>query len=100
MQFADACFDVVLDKGSLDSLVGDGTESLLAATSYLSEVRARLDFKYQWMMLCKRRGSCLWFHATSARVYAIIRVVGVMLVFCWNWSRSNAFFEMVGSMHA
>lgn len=38
MQFADSCFDMVLDKGSLDVLMGEVTESSLPAISYLSEV--------------------------------------------------------------
>ncbi|XP_024401124.1 uncharacterized protein [Physcomitrium patens] len=39
LQFADACFDVVVDKGSLDALMGEVLDISLEATSYLSEVK-------------------------------------------------------------
>lgn len=44
VQFADSYFDVVLDKGSLDSLMGDATDGSLAARSYLSEVCSSVRF--------------------------------------------------------
>jgi hypothetical protein len=38
MQFSDNHFDVVLDKGSLDALMGEVGESSVAAEKYLHEV--------------------------------------------------------------
>lgn len=38
MQFSDNHFDVVLDKGSLDALMGGVGESSVAAEKYLHEV--------------------------------------------------------------
>lgn len=40
MQFSDNHFDVVLDKGSLDALMGEVGESSVAAEKYLHEVSA------------------------------------------------------------
>ena len=53
MQFADCSFDMVLDKGSLDVLVGEVTESSLPAISYLSEVCVLLQcsfFAMHWSL--------------------------------------------------
>lgn len=41
MQFSDNHFDVVLDKGSLDALMGEVGESSVAAEKYLHEVSTR-----------------------------------------------------------
>lgn len=80
LQFADSCFDMVLDKGSLDVLMGEVTESSLPAISYLSEVKRVLRPGGKYACVTQAQNNVLGLLLETFRQGWLLNVHKVLLV--------------------